>query len=56
MERGEKNTKLNAFERISSFSDNISGLSTSFFNAIMASKGMVNSAITRMDATVRNLA
>ena len=33
-----------------------SGSSMIFFNAIMASNGMVNSAMTRIDATVRNLA
>ena len=33
-----------------------SGLSMSFFNAIMARRGMVNSAMTSIDATVRNLA
>ena len=35
---------------------NISGSSIIFFNAIIANKGMVNSAITSIDATVRNLA
>ena len=33
----------------------VSGSSTSFFNASIASNGMVNSAITSIDATVRNL-
>ena len=31
------------------------GSSTIFFSASMASNGMVNSAMTRIDATVRNL-
>ena len=33
-----------------------SGSSKSFFKASIANKGMVNSAITRIEATVRNLA
>ena len=33
-----------------------SGSSIIFFKAIIASNGMVNSAMTRMEATVRNLA
>ena len=38
------------------FSVRISGSSTIFFSAIIARSGMVNSAMTSIDATVRNLA
>ena len=34
----------------------MAGCSTMRFSANMASRGMVNSAITRMDETVRNFA
>ena len=38
------------------FEESKSGSSTMRFSASMASSGMVNSATTRIDATVRNLA
>ena len=53
---GVKKMKLTIRSRTVTFSLSDCGFCNSSFKASMASSGMVNSAITSMDATVRNLA